>query len=213
VLSVEQAFPTRLAGVIRTDDPELAFRACMAALEGGIGTVEVTLTVPTAFQVVRGLKAAVGPAIPVGVGTVWDSDSVRDARDAGADFVVTPAVLPDVAAACRRAEVLCVLGALTPTEIHQARTAGAQLVKVFPIANVGGPDYVRSLMGPMPEVPLWVSGGVRLADVETYLNLGVRAIGLTGELFTPEAMTRQDFAEIKARARRAVASAGAVTAG
>jgi 2-dehydro-3-deoxyphosphogluconate aldolase/(4S)-4-hydroxy-2-oxoglutarate aldolase len=210
VLSLEQAFPTRLAGVIRADDPELAFRACLAALEGGIGTVEVTLTVPSALDTVRALKAA-RPAL-VGVGTVFDPEAVARARSAGADFVVTPVVLPEVAAACRKHDLLCVLGALTPTEIHQARAAGAQLVKVFPVANVGGPSYIRNLAGPMPQVPLWVSGGVLIEQVEEYLRLGVRAIGLTGDLFHAQALARADFGEIKGRAAKALSAAGAVPA-
>jgi 2-dehydro-3-deoxyphosphogluconate aldolase/(4S)-4-hydroxy-2-oxoglutarate aldolase len=210
VLSLEQAFPTRLAGVIRADDPELAFRACLAALDGGIGTVEVTLTVPSALDTVRALKAA--RQGPVGVGTVFEAAAVASAKHAGADFVVTPVVLPEVADACRKEDLLCVLGALTPTEIHQARKAGAQLVKVFPIANVGGPAYVRNLSGPMPEVPLWVSGGVGIDQVEEYLRLGVRAIGLTGDLFSAQALSRGDMDEIKARAARALSAAGAVPA-
>jgi 2-dehydro-3-deoxyphosphogluconate aldolase/(4S)-4-hydroxy-2-oxoglutarate aldolase len=203
VLTLDQAFPTRLAGVIRSDDPELALRACLAALEGGIGTVEVTLTVPSALDVVRGLKATAGAATPVGVGTVWDAEAVRDAKAAGADFVVTPVLLPEVAAACRKADLLCVLGALTPSEIFQARAAGAQLVKVFPVANLGGPAYIRNLMGPMPDAPLWVSGGVVIDQVEEYLRLGVRAIGLTGDLFTQAALEAGDMAAIKERAARA----------
>jgi 2-dehydro-3-deoxyphosphogluconate aldolase/(4S)-4-hydroxy-2-oxoglutarate aldolase len=196
--------------VIRTDDPELAFRACLAALDGGIGTVEVTMTVPSALDTVRALKAA-RPG-PVGVGTVFEASAVAAARVAGADFVVTPVVLPEVAEACRKEDLLCVLGALTPTEIHHALKAGAQLVKVFPVANAGGPAYVRNLTGPMPHVPLWVSGGVSIDQVEEYLRLGVRAIGLTGDLFAPQALSRGDMGEISRRAARALSAAGAVPA-
>jgi 2-dehydro-3-deoxyphosphogluconate aldolase/(4S)-4-hydroxy-2-oxoglutarate aldolase len=211
MLSLQQAFPTRLAGVIRSDDPELAFQACLAALAGGIGTVEVTLTVPNALDIVRGLKAASGAA-PVGLGTVYDPDVVREARAAGADFIVTPVLLPEVALACRKHDLLCVLGALTPSEIYQAHVAGAQLVKVFPVANLGGAAYLRNLMGPMGGVPLWVSGGVAIEHVEEYLRLGVRAVGLTGDLFTPDALSRGDMGQIKERAARALSAAGAVPA-
>jgi 2-dehydro-3-deoxyphosphogluconate aldolase/(4S)-4-hydroxy-2-oxoglutarate aldolase len=212
VLTREQAFPNRVAGVIRSDDPEAAFRACVAAMEGGIGTVEVTMTVPSCLDIVRGLVASTGGRFPVGVGTVMEAETVALARQAGAVFVVTPVVIPAVAEACVREDILCVLGALTPTEVHQARMAGADLVKVFPVQAVGGPDYVRWLQGPMPDTPLWVSGGVEIDQVEQYLSLGVAAIGLTTALFPPDAVRRGDTALITSLARRAAAATGAVWA-
>jgi 2-dehydro-3-deoxyphosphogluconate aldolase / (4S)-4-hydroxy-2-oxoglutarate aldolase len=212
VLTCEQAFPTRVAGVIRSEDPEAAFHACLAALEGGIGTIEVTMTVPSCLDIVAGLVASMGGGVPVGVGTVWRAETVRAAAAAGAAFVVTPAVVPEVAEACAREDVLCVLGALTPTEVHQARMAGANLVKVFPVQSLGGPDYVRWLRGPMPDAPLWVSGGVDIDQIEEYLSLGVAAIGLTTELFPPDAVRRGDTALIAALAGRAAAAAGVLWA-
>lgn len=206
MLTLEQAFPSRVAGVIRTQSAEVAFQACMAAIEGGMGTIEITMTVPSCMEIVRGLLASTGGKVPIGVGTVFDAATVEEAKDAGAAFIVTPVVLPEVAAACRREDLLCVLGAMTPTEIHQARVAGAQMVKVFPVASAGGPDYVRYVSGPMPDVPLWVSGGVQIEDIPKYLELGaVKAIGLTTSLFPPEILAVGDFAEIANRARRAAA--------
>ena len=117
-----------------------------------------------------------------------------------------------MAEACAREDILCVLGALTPTEVHQARMAGADLVKVFPVQAMGGPDYIRWLRGPMPDVRLWVSGGVEIAQIEEYLSLGVAAVGLTSALFPPEAVRRGDTALITSLARRAAAAAGAIWA-
>lgn len=212
MLTREQAFPTRVAGVIRSDDSDAAFRACVAAMEGGIGTVEVTMTVPSCLEIVRGLVASTGGRFPVGVGTVMQAETVAQARQAGAAFVVTPAVIPAVAEACAREDILCVLGALTPTEVYQARMAGADLVKIFPVQAVGGPDYVRWLHGPMPGTPLWVSGGVEIDQIEPYLALGVAAIGLTTALFPPDAVRSGDTALITTLARRAAAATGAVWA-
>ncbi len=204
MLTLEQAFPTRVAGVIRSDNAETAFQACVAAIEGGMGTIEITMTVPSCLDIVRGLIASTGGAVPVGVGTVYDAATVRDAHRAGAAFIVTPVVLPEVAEACRRAGLLCVLGAMTPTEIYQARNAGADMVKVFPVASAGGASYVRYVSGPMPDVPLWVSGGVEIDEIPAYLELKpVKAIGLTTALFVPELLARRDFATITERARQA----------
>jgi 2-dehydro-3-deoxyphosphogluconate aldolase/(4S)-4-hydroxy-2-oxoglutarate aldolase len=208
VLTLEQAFPSRVAGVIRTLNSDFAFHACMAAAEAGIGTVEVTTTVPACFEIVRGLIASTNGGVPVGVGTVWDAGAVAEAAEAGAAFVVTPVVLPEVAAACRQHDLLCVLGALTPTEIYEAWRAGAGLVKVFPVAAAGGPAYVGFLKGPMPEMPLWVSGGVELDQVAAYLNLGVKAVGLTSALFPADALERSDLDAIRELARRAAAITG-----
>src|SRR6266852_6302745 len=197
VKSIELVFPSGLCGVIRTDNADAAFQACLAAIEGGIGTIEVTTTVPSWYEIVRGLIGTTLGKIPIGVGTVWDPGAVGEAKEAGADFVVTPVVLPEVAEACRKHDILCVLGALTPTEIYQARLAGAKLVKVFPIAPVGGVEYIRALGGPMGGVPLWVSGGVGATDVRGYLELGVKVVGLTNALFPADAMARRDFDAIR----------------
>ena len=197
MLTIEAAFPNRLCGVLRTQDSDAGFQACLAAVEGGIGSIEITTTVPSCYDMIRGLRASTGGSHPIGVGTVWDPPAVLEAKSAGASFVVTPVVLPDVAEACRDADMLCVLGALTPTEIYQARLAGARLVKVFPVAPVGGLEYVRALNGPMGGVPLWVSGGVGAADVRGYLELGVKVVGLTNALFPAEALARRDFDAIR----------------
>ena len=211
--TVAAAFPTRVCGVLRTDDAAAGFQACLAALEGGIGSIEITKTVPSCFELIRGLIATTGNRYPVGVGTVWDPGAVKEAKDAGAAFVVTPVLLPEVGEACREHDILCVLGALTPTEIYQARLAGAALVKVFPITPVGGPRYVEALAGPMGGVPLWVSGGVPIDDIAAYLKLGVKAVGLTGSLFEPEALARNDVEAIRRNAARAAEAAAAVPVG
>jgi len=205
--SIAEAFPNGVCGVLRTDNAEAGFQACLTAMEGGVRTIEVTKTVPSCFEMIRGLIATTMGRYPVGVGTVWDPGAVREAKDAGASFVVTPVLLPEVAEACRQEDILCVLGALTPTEIYQARLAGAALVKVFPITPVGGPRYIESLNGPMGGVPFWVSGGVKIEDIGTYLRLGVKAVGLTGSLFPPEALAKRDMDTIGRNAERAAQAA------
>jgi 2-dehydro-3-deoxyphosphogluconate aldolase/(4S)-4-hydroxy-2-oxoglutarate aldolase len=209
VRSIAEVFPNRLCGVLRTQDADAGFQACLAAVEGGVRTIEITKTVPSCFELIKGLIATTGGRYPVGVGTVWDPGAVTEAKEAGASFVVTPVVLPEVAEACHREDILCVLGALTPTEIYQARLAGAAMVKVFPVTPVGGPAYIEALNGPLGGVPFWVSGGVPIEDIGAYLRLGVRAVGLTGALFPAEAIARKDFGVIRANAERATAAASA----
>ena len=205
--SIAEAFPNRLCGVLRTENAEAGFQACLAAMEAGVQSIEITTTVPSCFELVKGLIATTFGRYPVGVGTVWDPGAVKEAKAAGASFVVTPVLLPEVADACRKEDVLCVLGALTPTEIYQARLAGAALVKVFPIAPVGGPRYIEALNGPLGGVPFWVSGGVAVEDVGPYLRLGVKVVGLTASLFAPAALARRDLESIRQTAERAARAA------
>ena len=209
VRSIAEIFPNRICGVLRTEDADAGFQACLAAMEGGVQTIEITKTVPSCFELIKGLIATTFGRNPVGVGTVWDPGAVREAKAAGASFVVTPVVLPEVAEACRKEDILCVLGALTPTEIYQARLAGAALVKVFPIAPVGGPRYIEALNGPLGGVPFWVSGGVAIEDIGAYLRLGVKAIGLSGSLFPTDALARRDTERIRQLAEQAARAAAA----
>jgi 2-dehydro-3-deoxyphosphogluconate aldolase/(4S)-4-hydroxy-2-oxoglutarate aldolase len=207
VRSIAEAFPNRLCGVLRTENAEAGFQACLAAMEAGVHSIEITKTVPSCFELIKGLIATTFGRYPVGVGTVWDPGAVKEAKAAGASFVVTPVLLPEVAEACRQEDMLCVLGALTPSEIYQARLAGAGLVKVFPIAPVGGPRYIEALNGPLGGVPFWVSGGVPIEDVGAYLRLGVRVVGLTAALFPPEALAKRDMERIRQNAERAARAA------
>ena len=209
VRTIAEAFPNRLCGVLRTEDAEAGFQACLAATEAGVLTIEITKTVPHCFEMIKGLIASTGGRYPVGVGTVWDPGAVKEAKQAGASFVVTPVVLPEVADACRQEDILCVLGALTPTEIYQARLHGAALVKVFPVTPVGGPRYIEALNGPLGGVPFWVSGGVPIDDIGAYLRLGANVVGLTEALFAPEALARKDMNAIRAGAERAAQAAAA----
>ena len=210
MLSIDKAFPNRIAGVIRADDGQAAFHACLAAIEGGVGTVEVTTGVPDWQDIVRGLKAS-ADTVPVGVGTVVRPDMVAAAAAAGAAFVVTPFLIPEVAEAARQHDLLLVMGALTPTEIYQAfHVHRAQIVKIFPVAAAGGPGYLKLISGPMPGLPLWVSGGVEIDQVADYLKLGVKAVGLTTALFPPEAVKSGDRATITGLAQRAVSALAGV---
>src|SRR2546427_6243264 len=208
--SIAEVFPNRLCGGLRTENADAGFQACLTAMEAGVNTIEITKTVPSCFDLIKGLIATTMGRYPVGVGTVWDPGAVKEAKQAGASFVVTPVLLPEVADACRQEDIMCVLGALTPTEIYQARLAGAALVKVFPIAPVGGPRYVEALNGPMGGVPLWVSGGVPIEDIGTYLQLGVKAVGLTGALFPADALAQNNMEVVRQNAARAAQAAASV---
>ena len=193
----------RIIVVIRTDDAEAALAAARGVIEGGVGTVEITLTVPGATEVLERLRAA--PAL-VGAGTVLDADRARQAVAAGARFLVAPDTNLDVLRAGRELGVPVVPGALTPTEIQSALRAGAAAVKVFPAGVLGGPSYIRELRGPLPDVPLVISGGVTAQSAREYLAAGVTAVCLGREFLQTDHLAARDIPAIAARARSVLAT-------
>ncbi len=209
---VTQHFPNRLAAVIRWSDPDAAYQAVLTVARAGVGSVEITSGTPRAFELIRRLRQEVAGSCMVGAGTITDAALARQAVESGADYVVTPYLTPEAAAVAREAGLFLVMGATTPSEIARAEALGADLVKVFPAAPIGGPGYIRAVRGPMPTVPLWVSGGVGIADVAAYLQAGVQVVGLTNDLFRSEILQRGDWEQLAGLARQALAQAGAKAA-
>ena len=179
--------------VVRTPDAVLARRAVDWLRDAGIATFEITLTIPGALALVREL--APDPALHVGVGTVLDAAQAAACVDAGARYVVSPAVLPDVVAPCREAGVPCLLGAATPTEVLAAARAGCDAVKVFPVSSLGGAAHVKALKAVFPDVALVPTGGIGPGNVLEYLQTpAVLACG--GSWLTPKAAIDEDNYQI-----------------
>jgi 2-dehydro-3-deoxyphosphogluconate aldolase/(4S)-4-hydroxy-2-oxoglutarate aldolase len=205
---ISELFPQHLAAIVRWHDKEQAAEAALVAAEAGIGSVEITAGTPDAFELIRHLRSdprASGCAI--GAGTLTDGELARRAVDAGAQYLVTPYLVPAVADVAAHTGIPLVMGALTPTEIARALELGAQLVKVFPVAPVGGPAYIRALRGPMPDPAIWVSGGARIEDCEEYLRAGTDVVGLTNDLFRPELLMAEDWGGLTALCEVALAAA------
>jgi 2-dehydro-3-deoxyphosphogluconate aldolase / (4S)-4-hydroxy-2-oxoglutarate aldolase len=189
-------------GIVRTDDSDTAFRAAVAGVEGGLQTIQVSMTAPDALDIARGVAASTGAR--VGLGSVTDAKAVSQARKAKIPFIATPFLHPEVAAAARREGMVCVMGATTPSEAFQAVRVGASMVDIFPIGSMGGPNYVRLLREPFPSLPLWASGGVDFDDIPEYLEMEV-VVGLTTGVFPNDALQRGDFAAVRELAARATA--------
>ncbi|MFE0592562.1 bifunctional 4-hydroxy-2-oxoglutarate aldolase/2-dehydro-3-deoxy-phosphogluconate aldolase [Micromonospora echinospora] len=188
----------RLLAVIRGTDTAGAIAAGTALLEEGVRLVEVALTTPDAVRAVAALRAVAPAGSLVGAGTVLTTADVADVAAAGAQFVVTPAVVESIAEAARRGLPVAA-GALTPTEAYTAMRMGASAVKLFP-ASVGGPAYLRAVRDPFPDIPFVAVGGVGLADVPGYLAAGAIAVGVGGPL-VGDAASGGDLAALRARAR------------
>ncbi|MGW1318283.1 bifunctional 4-hydroxy-2-oxoglutarate aldolase/2-dehydro-3-deoxy-phosphogluconate aldolase [Streptomyces sp. NPDC002426] len=193
---------TRLAAIVRGPDPDAALRTVLTLAEEGVALVEVSLNTTDALGVIRRAAAEVGPGTVVGAGTVLTEDDVARAQDAGAGWIVTPALTESLAASVR-AGLPVLAGALTPTEAVAARRSGADAVKLFP-ASLGGPAYLKALRDPFPDMPFVPVGGVDLDGAEQYLAHGAVAVGV-GSPLVGDAARGGDLAALRARARRFVA--------
>jgi 2-dehydro-3-deoxyphosphogluconate aldolase/(4S)-4-hydroxy-2-oxoglutarate aldolase len=175
-----------------------------ALARGGVEAIELTIDTPGALAAVADAAAA---GRFVGVGTVTTADQVRASADAGARFVVSPALVPEVVEAALGLGLEPLPGVFTATELLQAVAAGAPAVKLFP-ASAGGPGYLRALRGPFPAVPIVPTGGIRIDEIGAYLAAGATAVALGSELVGRTApATEDDLDRITAQASAAVAAA------
>lgn len=170
-----------LIPVVRAASSDEALRLVDALRAGGVSIIEVTMTVPGAVDVIRGLAARHAELL-VGAGTVLDGETARACMDAGARFIVSPATDRETIDFCKRLTVPVVPGALTPTEIQTAWEAGADAVKVFPCSAMGGAPYIRTLKTLFPDIPLVPTGGVTLATAADFIRAGAFALGVGTDL-------------------------------
>lgn len=190
-----------LVGIVRFHEGGDVLGTMSALVRGGIEQVEVTIDTPGALAAVA---AAAGEGRTVGVGTVVDSEQVRAAAEAGASFVVSPGLVPEVIETALELGLQPVPGVFTATEILAATAAGARVMKLFP-ASCGGPSYLRALRGPFPTIPIIPTGGVRIEDVQAYFDAGATAIALGSELVGRTAPSSDAELEwVTAQAARAI---------
>lgn len=186
--------------VIRAASAKDAEVAARGLAGSGVDSIEVTMTVPGATDVIRDIAADLG--LPVGVGSVTDAAGVEAAVSAGATFVVSPGFVPEVVAAALEAAVPAIPGAMTPTEIMRAWESGASAVKVFPVTALGGPSYVRAVLAPLPHIPLIPSGGIEPEEVDLYLEAGAAAVSLGSSLIDRSAVAAGDADMVQRHARQ-----------
>jgi 2-dehydro-3-deoxyphosphogluconate aldolase/(4S)-4-hydroxy-2-oxoglutarate aldolase len=173
---IPELHASRLVAVVRSKSADEAMALARAAAEGGIKFVEITFSVPGALDVIKELAGR--KELHVGAGTVLAPQQAERAIGVGAEFIVSPSLELNLIGLCHMANVACFPGAATPTEIVAAQRARADLVKIFPADLVGGPNFVRQMRGPFPDVRFMVSGGVSLKNVTEYVQAGVIGICL-----------------------------------
>lgn len=188
-----------VVAVIRADSSDQLLDVARALADGGVTTMEVTMTTPDAIRVIETVTDALGDAILMGVGTVLDPETARIAMLAGARFVVTPVMRPEVIACCRRYSVPIVCGAYTPTEALAAHEAGADFIKIFPADSLG-PGYIRALKAPLPQLRIIPTGGVDLDTAGDFIRAGCDAVAAGGSLVSKAVLRSGDWDSLRATA-------------
>jgi 2-dehydro-3-deoxyphosphogluconate aldolase/(4S)-4-hydroxy-2-oxoglutarate aldolase len=202
VAAIERA---GVVAVIRLKDPAVLVGVVRALVAGGVHVLEITMSVPGAVELIR----AIGPTLPsgclLGAGTVTDAATANDVIDAGAAFVVSPVLRPEVIAACHRRNVAALPGCCSPTEILTAWEADADIVKVFP-ATALGPGFFKDVRGPMPDVKLMPTGGVSIENAGDWIRAGAVAVGVGSALLDAAAIAAGNLQVVTANATRIVAN-------
>ena len=188
--------------VIRADSAELALRAITAIQNGGVSIIEITMTVPDAVKIIQATKSQFGNGAIIGAGTVRDKKTAQACISAGAQFIVCPILELEVINCCVETGVAIMPGTLTPTEVFEAWSAGADLVKVFPASAVGGASYINALRIPLPEVPLVPTGGVSLRTAADFIRAGAAALGVGTDLIDIAVLKRGEDHLISERAHQ-----------
>jgi 2-dehydro-3-deoxyphosphogluconate aldolase/(4S)-4-hydroxy-2-oxoglutarate aldolase len=197
---LERIHQAGVIGIFRVDQPENCLRAMEALMEGGLSVFEVTTTTPQATELITEARRKYGQKALVGIGTVLDGQTAEKGIDAGAQFVVSPSLHKDVLDACKSHGVVSCPGTFSATEIVQAWRWGADLIKVFPVSQVG-PGYISSMLGPLPWVRLVPTGGVDAENAGSYIRAGAYALGVGGALVSKKAISEGRFGSLTEAAR------------
>ncbi|MEH2194877.1 MAG: bifunctional 4-hydroxy-2-oxoglutarate aldolase/2-dehydro-3-deoxy-phosphogluconate aldolase [Nostoc sp.] len=197
----------RAIAVIRAPKIEVGHQMAMAVASGGMQIVEITWNSDRAGELISQLRSEL-PACTIGTGTLFNVEQLQEAIASGAQFLFTPHVDSAMIQAAQEENVPIIPGALTPTEIVTAWNQGASCVKVFPVQAVGGADYIKSLQGPLSQIPLIPTGGVTLENAKEFLQAGAIAIGLSGELFPKKLVTEGNWQAIASRAKKLMQQLG-----
>ena len=190
--------------VVRAESADIALRAIDAIRAGGISVLEITMTVPGAIRIIEEVAQKLGSKAIVGAGTVLDEVNARQCILAGAQFIVSPALNLDTISCCHRYGIVVIPGAMTPTEVVTASSAGADWVKVFPAGALGGPSYIKALKAPLPHIQLVPTGGVSLKTAADFILAGAIALGVGTDLVDTKALRDGEDRLITQRARQFV---------
>ncbi|MCE7066108.1 bifunctional 4-hydroxy-2-oxoglutarate aldolase/2-dehydro-3-deoxy-phosphogluconate aldolase [Dyadobacter sp. CY326] len=186
-----------LVGIIRNISPDDVKKILPIYREAGLTTIEITMNTPGAAEMIRLALENEGEGLNIGAGTVCTKDDLEVALEAGAQFIVTPIINKKVIKSCVKKKVPIFPGAFTPTEIYNAWTLGATMVKIYPATSLG-PEYIKDLKAPMNQLKLLPTGGVGLENMTDFLKAGANGLGVGGQLFDKKLIQEQNWEGLKA---------------
>lgn len=186
-----------LVGIIRNISPDDVKKILPIYKEAGLTTIEITMNTPGAAEMIRLALETEGKGLNIGAGTVCTKDDLEIALEAGAQFIVTPIINKKVIKSCVKKNVPIFPGAFTPTEIYNAWTLGATMVKIYPATSLG-PEYIKDLKAPMNQLKLLPTGGVGLENMAAFLKAGANGLGVGGQLFDKKLIQEQNWDGLKA---------------
>ncbi len=192
-----------LIAVVRAQRSEQVLPLSEALIAGGVIAIEITMTTPNAIEAIRGASQEIGTRGLIGVGTVLDAKTCREAIEAGAEFVVTPIMRPEIVTAAHATDKPVMLGAYTPTEAQLAHEAGADFIKIFP-ADKLGPEYIKAIRAPLPHLRIVPTGGVDLQNAAAFMKAGCAALGVGSSLLAAQILRDGNWSELTRLAREFV---------
>ncbi|MBI3922906.1 MAG: bifunctional 4-hydroxy-2-oxoglutarate aldolase/2-dehydro-3-deoxy-phosphogluconate aldolase [Armatimonadetes bacterium] len=211
-VTVQKIIDCGVVAILRANSSAELLEVAKALHAGNVTPIEVTMTTPNALEVVRQVKSELGDRVVMGVGTVLDPETARAAILAGAEYIVSPVVNEATIRLCRRYGIPVMPGAFTPTEVLRAWDSGADVVKIFPTSSVG-PEYIKDLKGPFPQIPMIPTGGVNVDTAGAFIKAGACAVGAGSSLVDKKAVKERKWEVITDVAERMVAAVQAARNG
>lgn len=202
-LRIQQLLDPGIIAVVRAPRAELCVPLAESLIAGGVLAIEITMTTPHAISAIRETKRAIGDRGIIGVGTVLDVATCTSALEAGAEFVVSPILRPELVAPAHAAGRPIMLGAYTPTEAQLAHEAGSDFIKIFPADGLGA-GYIKNVRAPLPHLKIVPTGGVDLNTMADFLKAGAAALGVGSSLVRSDLLGHEDWPGLTALARQFV---------
>ncbi len=198
---LEKIIDCGVVAVIRVDNSEELLNIAKSLKEGGVIGIELTMTTPGALNMLPEISKNMGKDIVLGVGTVLDPETARLAILAGAEFIVSPVLKPEIIKICHRYDKVAIPGAYTPTEILTAWEEGGDVIKIFPASSLG-PQFIKDIHGPMPHIRLSPTGGVSLENVGEFIKAGACFVGVGGNLVDKKLLSEKKWDLLSERAQK-----------
>jgi len=193
--SWQNYYKAPIVGIVRNIPLETVLKIAKAYLEAELSTIEVTMNTKGASEIISTLRNAF-PALNVGAGTVCNQEDLKNALDAGAQFIVTPIIDEEIIKASVSKNIPVFPGAYTPSEIYKAWTLGASAVKVFPATQLG-PQYIKDVLAPLNNIKLLPTGGVSTDNIASFFEAGAVGVGMGSSLLNKKLIKDEDFTGLR----------------